>query len=797
MQQHTVVGKALSRNDAAVKSTGEAVFAFDVALPGMLWGAVLRSHHAHARILHVDTSRAEALTGVKAVVTGRDVGAVRFGCIDTPRYPADQTPLAMDKARYLSEEVAAVAAVDKDTAEEALSLIRVDYEELPAVFDPEEALTEGAPRVHDKIVPDTTTAWEDFGVARKARVYDAVHNIANRARIEYGDIDQGFREADHVRRERFVIPSNAHVAMEPRGAVASFDASGKLNVWTTHMGYEHPRYWLAKTLGMPLEKVRILKTYVGGAFGDTCFMYPFQFLAAFLSRRTGRPVKMTLSREEVSTVTRLSHRMIVDAEMGVAKDGRITAYRTEVIHDVGAYRGSSPTTMYLFHAFHDPIYRTPHLKHEATAVYTNKHPTGSKRGNGIEHASFVCESLMDLIAEDMGMDPVDLRLRNFRKQGDVLENGDVLNSYGLPQCLEQAAAAIRWKEKTVRKRHGLGVGTSAMFSGAHNHPFGSAAVIRLNPNGTVTLHTGGTEFGQGHDTAMGQIAAEALGLILEEVVVISGDSETCPYDIGNWLSAGVFTSGEAVRRAAVDVREQLLSLAAQAWGVTADGLDVAGGAVFVQTRPDMRLSFSELSKYGIQMCGGDPVIGKGFVRSVPDVAFWGGTFQGTAALSRGSGRFTDAYGLSAAVAEVEVDEETGKVRVLEIVVADDSGLHINPLSVEGQLESQAAMGLGDALYEEIINVQGRVMNATLGDYKIPGVLDMPRVTCIGVQTHEPKGPFGAKEVGEGPRAAVFSAVANAVCNAVGVRIFDPPLTPEKIVRAVRERRASGTVSDSP
>jgi len=777
----------MPRVDGSIKATGEAKFTIDLTLPGMLYGRSLRSPYPHARILNIDTSKAEALPGVKAVITGKDVGVVRFGCIDTPRYPADQCPLAIDKVRYIGEDVAAVAAVDKDTADEALELIKVDYEELPAVFDPEEAMKEGAPKIHDKIVPNTTTAWEDFGVARQARTYEVVNNISNTALIEYGDIEQGFREADYVREDRFVIPSNAHVAMEPRGALASFDSSGRLSVWTTHMGYEHPRYWLAKTLGIPISKVRILKAYVGGAFGDTCYMYPFQFLTAFLSRKTGRPVKITLSREEVSTVTRLDHRMIIDAKTGVKKDGRIVAYQTKVIHDVGAYRGSSPTTLYLFHAFHDPIYNTPNLKYEAVGVYTNKLVTGSKRGNGIQQASFACESQIDMVAEDLGIDSVEIRLKNFRKQGDVLANGDRLDSYGLPQCLEKAAESIDWKKASKQKNHGMGMGTSSMFSGAHNYPFGSAAIVKLNPDGTITLFTGGTDFGQGHDTVMSQIAAEELGLSLDDVTIVSGDSEACPYDIGNWLSAGVYTSGQAVKRAAADAKQQLLAYAAEALEAKFDDLDTKNGVVFVKTNPEMKVSFIDISKYGIQMGGGDPILGKGYARCVPEIGFWGGTFKGTASLSRGRGRFTDAYGLSAAIAKVEVDKETGKVKVKEIVVADDSGFDINPMSVEGQLESQAVMGMGDVLFEEIINEQGKVLNPTLADYKIPGVLDIPKIMTISVQTDEPKGPFGAKEVGEGPRAAVLSAVANAICNTIGTRIYSLPMTPEKILQAIKQR----------
>ena len=786
MGSYSIVGKGVPRVDGTLKATGEAKYTFDLVLPGMLYGKILRSPFPHAKILNIDTRKVEALPGVKAVITGKEIGAVRFGCIDTPRYPADQYPLAIDKVRYIGEEVAAVAAMDKDIADEALALIKVDYEELPAVFDPEEAMKEGAPKIHEIIIPTTTTAWEDFGVSRKARPYEVIHNISNSALIEYGDIEQGFKESDYIHEDRFVIPSNAHVSMEPRGALANFDSSGKLELWTTHMGYEHLRYWVAKILGMPISKVRVLKAYVGGAFGDSAWTYPFQFLTAFLSRKACRPVKITLSREETFTVTRVDHRMIIDTKMGVKRDGTIKAYHVKVIQDVGAYRGSSPTTLYLFHAFHDPLYHTPNLKYEAKGVYTNKLMTGPRRGNGIQQHSFAFESQLNMIAGHLGMDPLEIRLKNFRKQGDVLTNGDRLNSYGLPECLIKAAETIDWKKKRAKKV-ALGIGTSGMFSGAPNYPFGSAAIVKVNPDGMVTLFTGGTDFGQGHDTAMSQIAAEVLGLRLEDIILVSGDSETCPYDIGNWLSAGIYTSGQAVKRAAMDAKQQILTYASEALGKEFNDLEIKDGYVFAKTDPDVKLtSFSDLSKYGIQKHNGDSILGKGFAKCVPEVEFWGSTYKGTASLSSGRGRFTDAYSYAAAIAEVEVDQDTGKVKINEIVVAADSGFDINPLNVQGQLQSQAVQGMGDVLFEEIITKEGKVLNSTLGDYRIPGVLDIPKITTISVETNEPQGPFGAKEVGEGARAAVWAAVSNAICEAIGDRIYTLPMTPERILMTTKK-----------
>ena len=792
MPEYSVIGKRIPRVDGSVKATGEAKFTVDLSLPSMLYGKILRSPYPHARILSIDSSSAEALPGVKAVITGRDTGVVRFSFIDTPRYPADQCPLAVDKVRFIGEEVAAVAAVSEDIAEEALNLIKVKYEELPAVFDPEEAMKDGAPRIHEKIIPTTTTAWQDFGVIREARPYDAVNNIANQVLITAGDIEHGFRESDYVREDRFEIPGTAHVALEPHVALANFESSGKLDVWLSHMGYEHKRFWLAKMLGIPVSKVRVHKTYVGGAFGGKVSLFSYEFLAAFLSKNIGRPVKIALSRSEVFSTCYTSRRFIVNIKTGIKKNGILMAQHVRVIDDVGAYRNSSPTALYLAHVFRHAIYNIPNVKHEGIGVYTNKLPTGPKRGHSLQQMSFAVESQLDIIAREINIDPLELRLKNLRKKGDVLPNGDILGSYGLPEAIKQAAQSSSWTNKWGKQpnNRGIGIGIGSMFCGAHNYPFGSAAIISLNPDGRFTLFTGQTEFGGGVDTAMAQIAAEELGLTVDDIIVVSGDSTLCPYDIGNWLSAGIYISGQAVRKAAADAKQQLLAYAAEALDAEADDLAVSQGRVHIETESEKAVSFADLYKYGIQMKGGDPIIGKGFVKAVQDVGFWGGNIKGTAALSKGAGRFTDAYGFAVAIAEVEVDKETGKVKVIEITVADDCGTDINPLNVEGQLESQMAMAVGDVLFEEMVIEQGMVINSTLADYKIPGVFDIPNLTTISVQDYEVTGPFGAKEVGETARGAAIVAIANAICNATGTRIYTLPMTPERILKAMAKESSS-------
>jgi len=785
MNRFRYVNKDIKRTDGALIVTGRSQYTVDIELPGMLYGKILRAPYSHARIKKIRSERAKELEGVKAVVTGKDIGHRRFSFIDTPAYPADETPLAVDKVRFIGEGVAAVAAVTEEIAIKALALIEVEYEELPAVFDPEEALRDGAPAVHDVIEPNTTTAWEDFGIPRKARPYIVVNNISNKTLIEHGDVEKAFKEADYVREDQFIVPSTSHVAMEPHAAVANYQPTGELDVWLTHMGYEHKRFWLAKLLNIPISRVKIHKTYVGGAFGGKLSFFPYEFIAAYLSKLTLRPVKITLSREEVFSVCPPSRRMIIRVKTGVNHEGRIAAQHVKIIDDAGAYRSSSPTAMYLAHVFRNPIYDIPNIRHEAYGVYTNKLPTLAKRGHGLPQMSFAVESQLDMICEALGFDKVEMRLKNFRKKGDVLPNEDVLRSYALPECLKQAVDRIGWKEKYNKKRfRGLGLGTASMFSGSHNFPFSSAAFLRLNHDGRVILYTGQTEFGNGVDTVMAQIVAEVLNCNMEDVIVHSGDSEVCPHDIGNWLSAGVFISGKSVMMAALDLKEQMLTYAEEGLRTPIDRLEMVNGWIASQSDKTKKVSFSDISKYAIQKAGGDPLIGKGYSRCVPEVYFWKEEFNKMGSLYSGKGRFTEAYGLAAATAEVEVHPETGEVKILKMVVADDCGTPINVNSVTGQILSQAVMGIGDVLFEEVMMKSGRVINPNLLEYKIPTVTEIPPIDSVIVDSYESRGPFGAKEVGETARAAVMAAIANAICNAIGERIFTLPMTPDRILEVI-------------
>ena len=784
MNERSVVGKPLPRVDGKSKLTGQAKFTTDVVLPGMLHGKLLRSPLPHAKILSIDTSKAEKLPGVAAVITGKDTWGIRYGFVDTPNYPAEERPIAEDKVRFIGETVAAVVAVDPDIAEDALDLIEVDYDPLPAVFDPEEAMKDGAPQIHGEITRTTSCAWEDWGVARKSHSYTPVNNIAAKVVVSYGDVEKGFAEADYVREDRSRSPGTSHMAMEPHTIVASWDPfNQKLDVWMNHMAFELKRYWLHKTLDIPITKIRIHKTYIGGAFGGKAPCFDYEVIAGFLSRKLCKPVKIELTREEVFSSCRNSHRFDINVKTGVKKDGTIVAQHVKIIVDAGAYKCSAPVAMFLSHAMCDPCLDRKNVRHEGVAVYTNKNFNFARRGHGAPQMRLAADSQYDQICEDLGLDPVEFLLKNLRKKGDVIPNGDRLDSYGLPEAIKKSAEAIGWKEKRGKQRdknRGVGIGINGMFSGSGYWPFACAAIVRLNHDGTITLIEGDCEFGQGADTAYSQIAAEAVGLSLDDVTLISSDSELCPMNYSNFLSGGLFVGGGAVYNAAMDLREKILKVASEAMKAKSEEIELKDRAAFLKSNPKRSYSFTDLMRFQIQKHLGDPLIGYGYKKAVPEIEFY-------PSLSKGTGRFTDAYGFTASTAEVEVDRETGRVKVLKIVVADDCGYEINPAAIKGQMVSQAVQGMGDALYEEIMDDEGRVLNPNLVDYEIPRAFDIPEIEVIDCSDYEPKGPFGGKEAGECARAAVISAITNAIYDAVGVRMMRVPVTPERLFNALKAK----------
>ena len=765
------VGQRVLRKDAPLKVTGRAQYTVDVRLPGMLVGGILRSPHPHARILHVDTTRAERLPGVKAVITGRDTLGIRHGFVETPRYPPDQEVLASDRVRYVGEEVAAVAATDPATAEEALELIRVEYEPLEAVFDPEEAMRPGAPEIHPS----------------HPRVREPYANIAGKTESGWGDVEQGFAQADHVREDRYESHLRTHGYLEPQATVASFEA-GKLNVWTSSMGPFLKRAKLARTLGLPLSSVRVHKTYVGGAFGGKIDLFSHEFCAAFLSMKCGRPVRMVPTREEIFAAYRHGQPLIVEVKTGVKRDGTLVAQRYRMINNCGAYRGSGVVVIFLAWGFAMLPYRVPNLAYEGYAVYTNNPVRAPQRGHGAPQVRFAVESQLDQIAEDLGLDPVEMRLRNARRPGETLPNGDNVHNCGLAECIEKAAERTGFRQKHGRRgrggspgrvRRGIGMGVSSYFGGSLIYPNSSSAVVRLNDDGTVTLLTGALDVGQGAETILCQIVAEELQVPVEEIQVTAADTEVTPVDIGSWISGGAYVTGNAVRSAADDARRKLLEIASEELEASVEDLVLVNKTVCVRGSPGRGLTFQELVEASVRRRRGESIIGEGHWRTMRDE-------PRHPSLATTRGRWSENYAFDAQVAEVEVDVETGEARLVRAVTAHDCGFPINPLLVEGQIDGQVSMALGHAFLEEVLMKEGRTLNPSWLDYRMPTIHEVAVSEHIDVITERYRvgRPYRTKEVGEGYVSGMLAAIANAIYDAVGVRLYSTPFTPEKILRGL-------------
>jgi 4-hydroxybenzoyl-CoA reductase subunit alpha len=808
----TYIGKRIPRKDGPEKVTGRAIYTVDIQLPGMLVGRILRSPHPHARILNIDISQAMNLKGVKAVITAQDTIGKKHGFVETPRYPPDQYPLATDRVRFVGEEIAAVAATDPYVAEEALSLIQVDYEPLPAVFDPEEAMQSGAPEIHPS----------------HPKVTEPLMNIAGKTESGWGDVERGFAQSDHVRQDRFESHLRTHGYLEPQATVASFEPGGKLNVWTSSQGPFIKRAKLAGTLGLPFSTVRVQKAYVGGAFGGKVDLFSHEFCASLLSMKAGRPVKIVASREEIFTAYRHGQPLIIEIKTGVKKDGTLVAQRARVINNCGAYRGSGVVVIFLAWGFIMIPYRLPNLAYEGYAVYTNNPIRAPQRGHGAPQVRFAVESQLDMIAEELGIDPVEIRLRNARHPGEQLPNGDNVHNCGLIECIQRAAEHTEFRKRyglgrstprsRGRIRRGIGIGVSSYFSGSLIYPNSSSVVVKMNDDGTVTLLTGALDIGQGAETILCQIVAEELKIPLEEIQVIAADTETTPVDIGSWISGNAYVSGNAARMAATEVRRKLLDIAAGEMEAKVEDLRVADKSIYVASSPDQRLPYRQLVATSIQKRRGDPIIGEGHWRAMRDEPFH-------PSLATTKGRWSENYAFDAQVAEVEVDIETGQVRLVRAVTAHDCGFPINPLLVEGQIDGQVSMALGHALMEEVLMKEGQTLNPNWLEYRMPTIHNVALSEHIHVITEQYKmdrvygtkeggkdptsaildvamsehvdvrpkhielsPPYRTKEAGEGLVSAILAAIANAIYDAVGVRLNTTPFTPEKILRGLGKIR---------
>ncbi|RLA91032.1 MAG: 4-hydroxybenzoyl-CoA reductase [Deltaproteobacteria bacterium] len=759
MSNYSVIGKPIQRIDGYEKVTGAAKFTTDIRLSGMLWGKMLRSPHPHAKILNIDTSKAKKLPGVKAVITSADTLHIKYS--NWRRYPhlMDETPLAEDKVRYIGEPVAAVAAIDEDIAEEALGLIEVDYEVLPAVFDPLEAIKDGAPQIHE-------------GPTVKNNISEARH-------FEFGDVDEAFKKCDRVREDTFYLHPVSHAFLEPTNSVASWDLNGRLTIWTSTQTPYFIQTLLAMVLGIKEGNIRVIKPHVGGGFGGKMELFSDQYCAARLSMLTGKPVKIELDREEVFIPTRRRHPMYYTLKTGYMKDGTLVAKEAKVYTDGGAYNAMGPTSLYLSGFFQIFPYTIPNYRYDGFHIYTNKNPSSAMRGFGGPQAEFTCDSQIDMIADDLGMDPAEIRLKNGMKPGHVIPGLAKVGSCGFEECVKKAMESTKWKEKKGKLPMGRGIGMGCygfMSGGVFNwidSPYAySAAYIRMNVDCTVDVYIGSAEIGQGSDTVAAQIAAEVLGVPMEDVKVIRGDTDSCPPDLGAWGSRQTLMTGNAVKMAAEEIKKQLIEVTASLMvpNVVYD-FDIKDGRVFIKDRPERGIELAEVVKTAVRAREGQALFGRGIYTP------------------HGKGMVSPAYSFGAQVAEVEVDLETGKVNMIQVTTAHDCGQVINKLGVEGQLEGAFVMGQGYALSENLITDEGKVLNPSLIDYKLMRAPDIPdNFTSLMVETHEPEGPFGAKEAGEGLTNPNAGCIANTIFDAVGVRIKDMPITPEKILKALDEKK---------
>jgi len=766
MASFSIIGKRLPMVDAPDKVTGRALYADDLALPGMLVGKILHSPHPHARLRSIDTSRAARVPGVVAVVTGREFPN-QYGILPIGH---DETAFAVDKVRYIGDNVAGVAAETEEAARQALELIEVDYEPLPAWFDPEETMKAEANWIHE----------------------DKPRNIEKEYHHRFGDVEQGLAEADRVVSERFVCGEVTHAAMEPHSTLASYNPEDdRLTVWSSTQVPYYLHLTLANILNLPHEKIRVIKPLVGGGFGGKSEVIPIEVEAACLSYKARRPVKITYTREEVFYAHRGRPVQIVELTIGARRDGRLTAVKARVVQDGGAYCGYGPVTILYSGALLGAMYDIRNVQFDGYRVLTNKPACGAMRGHGTVNTRFAFESLLDHVATELKIDPAEIRLRNQLQPPCITVNQLRVTSYGYPECIRQVVEKSGWREKRGKLPFGKGVGIagSHYVSGAANSIIRgegphSTVKLRVEPDATVVLLTGAAEIGQGSDTIQVQLVAEELGLPVERIKLIAADTERTPIDLGSYSSRVTFMAGNACLAAARNLKKKIFEAVAPLWDIAPEELDARGGRITARNGAGKSMSFAEAVAAARKQFGELEAEG-GYA---PPAEARGGKFKGA-----GVGP-SPAYSYSAQVAEVTVDTETGQVTVERITVAHDCGRALNPMTVEGQVEGSVWMGLGQAVQEEMIWNKGRLMNPSMLEYKVASTLESPEIDPILVESIDPEGPLGAKEAGEGSLAAAIPAVANAIYDAVGVRITSTPITPEKILRALREQekqRAKG------
>jgi len=769
-----IIGTRMRKVDGAGKVTGTAVYTDDIMLPGMLHAKILRSPHPHARIVSIDTSAAEAMPGVRAVVTGAEM-PTPYGIIPWTR---DESALCVDRVRYIGDGVAAVAAVNEETANAALRRIRVEYELLEAILEPEDALKPDAPQIHEPGKPGHNG------------------NITKMVKLAFGDVDAALAASDVVIEGDYFFEGTTHTPIEPHCAIGWYDATGKLTVWSATQVPHYLQRELARVLDLDVARIRVVQPAVGGAFGGKSEPFDLEFVVAKLSMKTGKPVKLLYTREEVFYAHRGRHPMKMHYQLGGSQDGRIEAVDGRLLLDGGAYASFGLVTAYYAGQLLTAPYTFGTYRFDATRVYTNKPACGPKRGHGSVQPRFAFEVQLDKFAEAIGMDPIELRRKNFIGEHTRTINELRVTSNGFLQCLGSVERASDWRAKHRRMPYGRGVGVagSCYISGT-NYPIypndmpQAAVQIQIERSGRVTVLTGASEIGQGSNSMVAYIAAEELGVPLEYVRVYATDSDLTPVDLGAYSSRETFMVGNAALHAAQRLRRLVVDAVADAWGVDARSVLLAGGWA-IDTSADAesdaarRMPISEAFNLAEAKHGTLGTVGHYNTPKDVHGSYRGGTIGAS-----------PAYSFTAHVAEVDVDPETGIVTVERIWIAHDCGRALNPVLVEGQIEGSAYMGYAEALMEQQVfkdaeHGRAGLHNApSLLDYRIPTSLDTPELTALIVESLDPEGPYGAKEAGEGPLHPSIPAIANAIHDAVGVRMDTMPFSPPRVWRALQQANA--------
>jgi len=750
----SVVGRATPKKDGAEKVTGRTRYLHDLALPRLAHGKIVRARHPHARLIRVDTRRAAALPGVLAVLTAEDVQQDRFG------FARDQTALKAGKVRCIRDEIAAVAAETPALAEEAAALIEVEYEELPAVFDPTEALRPDAPRVHDERADNHTDLRYQFS---------------------HGDVDRALAEAAVVVEGTYRLNFVTTCCLETMVALAEWDAQGHLTMWsTTQVPFLYQR-GLAQALGITGDRVRVIQPPVGGNFGRGLDLYPIDVIAALLARRVGRPVKVEFERLEEFVASPTREPCAIRLRTAADVSGRLLARDAHVTIDNGAYVSWGSTTPYVMLATVAGLYRVPNVRFDTTIAYTNNPNSSSMRGYGNLESTFAVESQMDELADRLGLDRLEIRRRNVTKSGDVNPQGFVITSCAMSECLAAVAEAIGRPAAPPDAGWRRGVGYAGMFhvgGGARIYKSdGCGAIVKMDDFGKVALITGATEIGQGSETVLAMIVAETLGVPLERVEVVNSDTAVKPWDVGAHASRTTFIAGNAARIAAEKLRGDLLAMAGEQLDEPVERLAMKDGAIFVAAEPQRRLPYERVARAGHYAPGGRTLVAEAFYD--PPTTMLDKDLRGNVSAT---------YGFAAQAVLVDVEEETGTIRVRRVASAHDVGRALNPLAAEGQIHGGIHMGLGYALAERLVVEQGQVLTASFMDYAILRAADMPEMVVRLIETHDAEGPFGAKGLGESGVIPVSAAVANAVHDAIGARLTELPITPSRVRAALETAR---------